>query len=97
VFDTAKTIFWIAKKEQEEKGHEIAFKVGKKPKEVKKLQEKIVACLPGVSTILSKRLLEKFKSVEKIFTADEKELEKVSGIGKKLARRIRKVLTTKYR
>lgn len=97
VFDTAKTIFWIAKKEQKEKKYEISFKVGKKPKEIKKIQEKIVASLPGISKVLSKRLLEKFGSVEKAFTSDETELMKVKGIGKVLAKKIKKILTTKYR
>lgn len=93
--DTAKTIYWIAKKEQEENKYPISFKVGKKPKEIEELREKIVCSLPGISTVMSKRLLENFGTVEKIFTASEKELRKVKGIGKKLANKIRKVLTTK--
>lgn len=95
-FDTAKIIFWIAKKEQEENKKTISFKVGKKPKEMKRLQEEIVSGLPGVSSVISKRLLEHFGAVEKIFRADEKELRKVKGIGKKLSARIKKILTAKY-
>jgi Fanconi anemia group M protein len=95
--DTAKTIYWLAKKEQREKKECIAFKVGKKPVEIKKLQEKIVSSLPGVSNVISKRLLEEFCTIEKIFTAKENELQKVKGIGKKLAKKIRKILTEKYR
>lgn len=94
--DTARTIYWIAKKEQEEDKCPVAFKVGKKPKDLKKLQEFIVASIPGISTILAKRLLEKFETVEKIFIADENQLQQVDGIGKKLARKIKKVLTTRY-
>jgi Fanconi anemia group M protein len=96
-FDTAKTIYWIAKKEQEENKHAISFKVGKKPKEMKQLQEAIVSSLPGISTVISKRLLEHFGNVENIFTADENELRKVKGIGIKLADRIRKIVNEKYR
>lgn len=95
-FDTAKTIFWIAKKEQEENKRTVSFKVGKKPKEAKRLQEEIVSGLPGVSNVISKRLLEHFGTVEKVFRADEKELKKVKGIGKKLAERIKKISTAKY-
>jgi Fanconi anemia group M protein len=94
--DTARTIYWIAKKEQSEGKKEITIKVGKKPKDIKRMQEQIVASLPGISTVFSKRLLEHFGSVEKIFTANEKELQKVKGIGKKLAFKIRKILTEKY-
>jgi Fanconi anemia group M protein len=97
IFDTAKTIYWLAKKEQKEEKGAIVFKIGKKPKEIKKLQEEIVASLPGVSNVLSKRLLEKFGTIEKIFTAKESELQQVKGIGKILAKKIRKILTEKYR
>jgi len=95
-YDTARTVYWIAKKEQEENRKEVGFKVKKKPKELRFLQERIVASIPGVSTILSKRLLEHFGSVEKVFSAKEEELKKVKGIGEKLASKIRKVLTEKY-
>jgi len=94
--DTAKTIYWIAKREQQEMKHEVAFKVGKKPEDEKKLKEFIISGIPGISTVLSKRLLEHFESVEKIFIASEDELKSVSGIGEKLAKKIRKVLTEKY-
>jgi len=95
--DTAKTIYWIAKKEQEENRHMISFKVGKKPKGMKELQEEIISSLPNISTIMSKRLLEHFGTIEKIFTASEADLEKVKGIGKKLSNKIRKILIEKYR
>jgi Fanconi anemia group M protein len=95
-YDTARTLYWIAKKEQEENKREIGFKVKKKPKDLKLLQERIVASIPGISAILSKRLLEHFGSVEKVFSAKEEELKKVRGIGEKLASKIRKILTEKY-
>jgi len=94
--DTAKTIYWIARKEQEELKHELAFKVGKKPEDRKKLKEFIISGIPGISTVLSKRLLEHFESVEKIFAADEDELRSIKGIGEKLAKKIRKILSEKY-
>jgi Fanconi anemia group M protein len=94
--DSAKTIYWIARKEQEEKKQKIAFKVGKKPKDEKRLKEIIVSSIPGVSVVLSKRLLGKFGSVEKIFSASEEELKSVKGIGEKLAKRIKKILCEKY-
>jgi Fanconi anemia group M protein len=95
--DTAKTIYWIAKKEQEENKHSVSFKVGKKPKEMGELQKRIVSSLPGINSVMSKRLLEHFETIEKVFTADEKELRKVKGVGKKLANKIKKILIEKYK
>lgn len=95
-YDTAKTIYWIAKKEQQELKNSVSFKVGKKPKADKELQEMIVSSMPGVSSILSKRLLEHFGSIEKIVIAGEQELKKVKGVGNKLAKRIKNILTKYY-
>jgi len=95
--DTAKIIYWIAKKEQEENKHSVSIKVGKKPKETNKIQEKVVSSLPNINSVISKRLLEHFGTVEKIFSADEKELRKVKGVGKKLTSKIRKILSEKYK
>lgn len=94
-YETAKTIYWIAKREQVG-GKAVAFKTGKKPVNVKRMQEFMVASIPGVSSVLAKRLLDRFDTVEKVFTADEKNLTDVERIGKKLAKRIRDVLTKKY-
>jgi Fanconi anemia group M protein len=91
--DTARTIFWIAKKEQVA-GSGISIRVGKKPKEMKKLQEFIVASIPGISTVLAKKLLQQFGSIEKIVTADIADLQKI--IGKKKGETVKKVLTAKY-
>lgn len=95
--DTAKTIYWIAKKEQEEDKRSVSFKVGKKPKGMNELQERIVCSLPGINSVMSKRLLKYFGTIEEIFTADEKELRKVKGVGKKLANKIKKILIEKYK
>lgn len=94
--DTALTVFWLAKKEQQSNGRGISIKVGKKSKDERRLQEQIVCGLPGVSTVICKRLLEHFGSVEGVFAANGEELRKIKGVGKKLARRIRKVLEKKY-
>ena len=96
-FDTAKLIFWTAKKEQEGDSKSLVFKVGKKAKDTKKLQEQIVASLPGISSVLSKRLLKKFGSLEKIFSAAEDELTEAKGVNKKLAKRIKHILGKRYR
>ncbi|MEM2046934.1 MAG: DEAD/DEAH box helicase [Candidatus Jordarchaeales archaeon] len=93
--ETAEVIKTVARREREEgrKGIRIGIK---KPGTIKELQEHLVAALPGVDHILAKRLLQKFKSVEKVFTANEKELMEVQGIGKKKAERIRKIIQAEY-
>lgn len=94
-FDTASMIYWLARKEQES-GYDLGFKQGKKPKELSDIQEFVVSSLPGISTVLAKRLLKKFNNIENIINASETELEKIRGIGRNQARRIKKLLTAKY-
>jgi Fanconi anemia group M protein len=94
--DTAKTIYWIAKKEQNDNKKCLSIKVGKKPKDTKKLQEFIVSSIPGVSRVLTKRLLEHFGNVQNVFAAEEEQLKQVDGIGDKMASKIKKLLSLKY-
>lgn len=56
-----------------------------------------MAGLPGIDTIRAKNLLAQFKTIEKVFTAEQEELLEAEGIGEKLAQRIRKILTTTYK
>lgn len=94
--DTAKLVYWLAKKEQEGTSMELGFKHGKKPKDGKRLQEFILSSMPGVSDTLAKRLLENFRSVENVVNASEVEISKTKGIGKKLAKRIKGLLAKRY-
>ncbi|MBS7288420.1 MAG: DEAD/DEAH box helicase [Candidatus Freyarchaeota archaeon] len=93
--ETAEVIKTIARREREEGRRGIRIGV-KKPGTVKELQERLVASLPGVDHVLARRLLQKFKSVEKVFTANEDELMSIQGIGEKKAKRIREVLQAEY-
>jgi len=94
--DTAKTIYWLAKREQIESQKPIGIKGKKKPKDIKKLQEHIISGLPGVSTKISKRILEEFKTIRKFTNATEEQLIKVDGIGKTLAKKLNKLMNEKY-
>jgi len=94
--ETARTIFWLAKREQMVSKRGIGIKGEKKPKKIADLQEHIVAGLPGVSTVLSKRLLEEFKTIKSFMNAEENELSKVKGIGKALAKRLHKIINEEY-
>jgi Fanconi anemia group M protein len=75
----------------------IRTRIKKSPQKASDIQEFIVAGLPGIDTIRAKNLLRKLETLENIFTAEEEELLEVEGIGKKLAERIRKILSTKYK
>jgi ERCC4-type nuclease len=43
--------------------------------------EDVLRCLPGISTVGARRLLEHFGSLRAVFAADERELRAVPGIG----------------
>ena len=49
--------------------------------------------LPGIGPRMAKRMLEYFGSVENVFAADEQELTRVEGIGKKKAAKIRSIIS----
>jgi ERCC4-type nuclease len=68
---------------------------GRKPKRQKNRQLFILQSLPQVGPKLAKRLLTHFDSIEAVFTASEKELIKVEGIGQEKALKIREILTLK--
>jgi Fanconi anemia group M protein len=58
--------------------------------------EYIMSGFPGVDTVISRALLTELGSLEKVFSAEEKDLRKVKGVGPKTAGRIRRLLTTEY-
>jgi Fanconi anemia group M protein len=60
------------------------------------MQEFLVAGLPHINTKLSRRLLQHFGSVKKVFSAKEEQLMRVDGIGKEKARKIWCLLNEKY-
>gem|GEM_PF-126942 len=94
--DTAAFIYVLAKREQEGKIKEIALRGEKRAMSLSEWQRFVVESLPNVSAVLAKRLLEHFKSVEKVFGSKSKELQEVEGIGSKKAKRIREIIKSKY-
>ncbi|MCD6398624.1 MAG: hypothetical protein J7L08_01780 [Candidatus Aenigmarchaeota archaeon] len=95
--DTAGIVYWIARREQIEEERSLAIRSEKKPSTLKEQQEFFISGLPNVNTKISKRLLGYFGSPEKVISASEEKLKKVDGIGDKLAKNIRKLLTEKYK
>ncbi len=61
-----------------------------------KALEYILSGFPGVDTVISRAILAEFGTLEKVFSAEEKDLQRVSGVGKKIASRIRRLLTTEH-
>ena len=94
--ETAKLIYFIAKREQLEEKRDVSFKPKLKPKNISDMQLAIVASLPFVNTVLAKRLLKHFKTPRNVFSASENELVKVEGIGEKKARAIWKILNKEW-
>jgi len=94
--ETAAQIFWIANREQVLEKREPSIRANKKACTLAKQQEFLVAGLPNINAKLSRRLLKKFKTVKKVFSAKEERLMKVEKIGKEKARRIREVLNSEY-
>lgn len=95
-YETAEMLLSIAKREQLGIKNSVGIRTKKKSVSMNQLQEFLVAGFPKVSTITAKRLLKHFRTPKAIFAASEAELMRVDGIGKKMAKNIRKILTKKY-
>lgn len=94
--DTAAMIKRIAIREQNGEKTPISIRTEKKPLNIWEQQRYIVESLPNIGPVNAKRLLEHFGSVYNIINASEEELQEVEGIGKKMAREIKKVVDSKY-
>ena len=94
--ETAELLFTIAKREQVQLKRGIALRAKPAFRSLNQEQEFLVGGLPKISGVLAKRLLKRFETPERVFTATEEELKEVDGIGEKLAKKIRKLLTKKY-
>lgn len=96
VADTAGIVYWIARREQILEKREIVLRNKRVPKSNKEKQEYFISSLPDVSVVRAKALLKHFKSPRNIFDASEKELTGVKGIGKGIAKKIKKVIEKDY-
>ncbi|MEE9525264.1 MAG: DEAD/DEAH box helicase [Candidatus Woesearchaeota archaeon] len=94
--ESAELIHTIAKREQDSSSNEFSMHADKKPLSIKEQQEYVVSSLPLVGPSLAKELLKKFKTIKKIVNAKEEQLKKVSKIGEKKAKEIRKVVDSDY-
>ncbi|NOX71381.1 MAG: hypothetical protein GXO64_01650 [Candidatus Micrarchaeota archaeon] len=94
--ETAEQIYWIAKREQENKKSLPVARATQKMRTTKDMQEFLISGLPEINTELSKRLLSKFRTPYNVFNADIKDLTEVEGVGIERAKRIYEVLHIDY-
>jgi len=94
--DSAALLLAIAKREQEETKKDFSPHADRKPATLKEQQEYIVSALPSVGPNLARELLKHFGSVQAIFMSSESGLQKVSGVGEKIARAIKELATEPY-
>lgn len=94
--ETAEMLYTIAKREQTDRRKSVAIRIKKRFMSSNQIQEFLVSGLPKISTATARKLLKHFGSPEGIFTASESELKNVEGVGEKLAKKMRLILTKKY-
>ncbi len=79
--DTAAFLCMIAKREQEEENRPFSLHGEKRLLTLEEKQIYVIESLPNVSSVLARRLLERFGSVHNIMNTSRKELMDVAGIG----------------
>ncbi|HMF34218.1 MAG TPA: ERCC4 domain-containing protein, partial [Candidatus Lokiarchaeia archaeon] len=94
--DTAAMVFAIAKKAQEDRQKPVRIRAEKNPTDLDRVQEFVLAGVPGLNNARTKGLLAHFGNLEKIFTASEDELKETEGIGPKLAKQVRTAASHAY-
>jgi Fanconi anemia group M protein len=94
--ETAALLFLIAKREQSGKNRIFTIKGKRKPLSTRDYQEYIISSLPGIGPLTAKELLKEFRSVERVFTANEGDLKEVNKIGNKKAKQLREIITKHY-
>ncbi len=94
--ETANVLYRIAHLEQVGSGKPLRTRSGDTKGSDAQALEYILSGFPGVDTVTSRSILSEFGTLERVFSADQKELQKARGVGPKIATRIRRLLTTKY-
>jgi len=94
--ETANVLYRIAHLEQVESSKPLRTRSGDLKGTDAEALEYILSGFPGVDTVTSRAILSEFGTLERVFSSDQKELQKVKGVGPKIAGRIRRLLTTRY-
>ena len=94
--DTARLLAAIARREQLGEKREVRVRADKAAMSDDERLRFLVEGLPGVSAVLSRRLLEHFGTVKAIADARVEELMEVEGIGPTIAAAIHNIVRTQY-
>ncbi|MCX6814170.1 MAG: helix-hairpin-helix domain-containing protein [Candidatus Aenigmarchaeota archaeon] len=94
--ETAAQIYWMAYREQVQERKGLQIRCNKRNRTLAHHQEFLVAGLPNVSNVLSKRLLKHFGTVRDVYDATPEELMKVEGIGKEKAKNVWELINAEY-
>ncbi|WP_321423009.1 DEAD/DEAH box helicase [uncultured Methanobacterium sp.] len=94
--DTAAMIHRLAVREVDKGSKDVQMRTERKPLTLQEQQLFIVESLPSVGPVTARKLLEMFDSVEGVISASVSDLKRVDGIGDKIARSIRKIISSKY-
>lgn len=95
--ETAEYLATIAKREQTIRKRMPVLHDGKTKKSLKEMQEYVVSSMSSIGPVTAKCLLDHFQTIEKLVTASEDELVKAPNVGRKTAKKIRRLVTTPYR
>ncbi|HWG90679.1 MAG TPA: DEAD/DEAH box helicase [Candidatus Thermoplasmatota archaeon] len=95
--ETADLLAALAKREQRDERRAPAVRGEKAALGDEERQRYIVEGLPGVSSVLARRLLDHFGTVRALANAEPDQLAEVEGIGKEKAAEIHRLLTLRYR
>ena len=94
--ETAEYILTLAKREQEDRGRDIALHSNKTKMTLKEQMEYVVSAISEIGPVIARNLLKHFQTIENIAKADESQLMEVPKVGKKIAKRIVTLMKTPY-
>ncbi len=95
--ESAAQIYWMAYREQVKESKELQIRCSKRNHTLAHKQEFLIAGLPNISNVLSRRLLSHFGTVRDVYDATPEELVQVEGIGKEKAKRIWDLINSGYK
>jgi len=90
--ETSKLFYLIALREQTKERRMPRAREGRKPTSLYEMQVYLLSGLPFVERTTAEKLLSKFKTPAAVFSATERDLMEVDGIGEKKARAIKEVI-----
>ncbi len=94
--ETANVLYRIAHMEQVDSKKPLRTRSGETRGSDAEVLEYILSGFPGVDTVTSRSILAEFGTLEGVFNASKEDLQKVRGVGPKIAGRIRRLLQTEH-